>query len=234
MAGEASNRIVFLCSGGGGNLSFLYHAIQFGYLPRTEIIGVLTDLQCSANSFSTRKGLYNRIIEIKDCDQEDLLSELENLKPDLIITTVHKIIRQDILNFYPNKLINLHYSLLPAFSGLIGTRPVKEALKHNVLFSGVTVHLVNEQVDAGRPLVQGVIALNTDETFERLMPVVFRTGCIALLLTLNEKLSGLGFLSSATSINVLGYNCLFNGGGAVPEGLVSNEKFWGKIKESLD
>lgn len=231
MDAKKSKRIIFLCSGGGGNLAFIKHAIQFGYLKGAIIVGVITDRRCSANVFSDRIGLYNRIVEI--IDQNELQSEIEKLNPDLIITTFHKIIEHDILNQYEGKLINLHYSLLPAFSGLIGSKPLKAALEYHALFNGVTVHLVNAQVDAGRPLVQGVIALHTDETLESLMPVVFRCGCIALLLALIHKLSNSVFFNSPISLDVLGHTCLFNGSGIVPEGLSSNEKMWKLVQKSL-
>lgn len=233
-ANNQTKRIVFLCSGAGGNLSFVQHAIKYKLLKNAKIVGVLTDRLCTANSFADRACLYNRIIGLKDQNQNDLLSELKRLQPDIIITTFHKIIGHEIVNYYQNKIINLHYSLLPAFSGLIGTKPVKAALDHHSLFSGVTVHLVNEQVDAGRPIVQAVITINEEESLESLMPAVFRCGGIALLKALSSLLTNTTFLGLTTSSDVLGHFCIFNGGDKlISNNFINDESFWLKIQESV-
>ena len=233
-ANNFDRRIVFLCSGGGGNLAFVQSAIERNWLKGAKIAGVFTDRLCPASGFAERTGLYNRVIEINDKIQEQLYSELNALNPDIIITTVHKIIGYDIINQYSNQLVNLHYSLLPSFSNLIGSKPLEAALKHQVLIAGVTVHFVDEQVDAGRPIVQGAIALNANDTIENLMPVVFRCGCIAMLRALYSLLSNSTFFSSSpTSLHVLGRLCLFSGGETVPEEFVSDEEYWMELQESL-
>ena len=233
MAENNSKRLVFLCSGGGGNLAFTHMAITKGLLARANIVSVITDRLCQANEFSDRARIPNRVMDFSSEGQLNLLNELDNIKPDLVITTVHKIIRQTVVESYHERLINLHYSLLPAFSGLIGTGPVRAALEHGVLFGGVTVHQVNKCVDSGRPLVQGVIALQSDELLENLMPVVFRSGCIALLSALTKFWDSSDSYCSPISVDIIGRRCQFNGGGAIPASLGNDEEFWRQVQKSL-
>lgn len=233
MLGSVNKRIVFLCSGGGGNLSFVHHAIRAGALAGAEIVAVITDRHCAANQFCDQVGLDNRVIAFDDQGQGGLLQALQSLEPDVVVTTVHKIIDRAVVQRYQGKLINLHYSLLPAFAGLIGAAPVKAALAHQVRFGGVTVHWVNEQLDAGLPWVQGVIALQPDEVLEQLMPVVFRSGCIALLRALVELLAEVPAADSPACLSIAGRTCLFNGGGALAPDLIDNEAFWNSVQASV-
>ncbi|WP_082426410.1 formyltransferase family protein [Pseudomonas sp. NBRC 111133] len=228
--GHVNKRLVFLCSGGGGNLSFLHHAIREGAWHGGEIVGVLTDRHCMANEFSERVGLYNRVVSLGGATQHELTAQLEQLRPDLIITTVHKILCPAVVAQYRDRLVNLHYSLLPAFAGLIGSAPVLAALHQQLLFSGVTVHLVDERVDAGRPLVQVAIALVAGDSLDNLMPVVFRCGCIALARALTQLSGGGAHLSSAAGLEVSGRACLFNGGVTAAENLLGDERFWGRVQ----
>lgn len=234
MVANDVKRVVFLCSGGGGNLAFVHQAIIRGWLPEAQIVEVLTDRLCQANDFAERVGLPNRCIDFKDEGQRNLLTILDELKPDLIITTVHKILGETVVEHYRNRLINLHYSLLPAFAGLIGARSVQAALDYGTRFSGVTVHRVDESVDGGRPLVQGVIALQGEETLDELMNVVFRSGGIALLSAITHLLDGTAKSHAPSLLNILGRTCLFNGGSPVTDELVENEDFWQQLRQALD
>jgi len=66
---------------------------------------------------------------------------------------------------FPNAILNIHPSLLPCFSGL---HPQRQALQHGVKLSGVTVHLVTDDLDAGPIVVQRTVAVLDDDTEERL------------------------------------------------------------------
>lgn len=204
-------RIVFLCSGSGGNLCFIHHAIKREWIKGAAIIAVLTDRECQANVFAASVGLDSRRIDFNEGKQETLRDELLSIKPDLIVTTVHKVLRKPIVDMYRDKLINLHYSLLPAFGGLIGASPVRAAIDYGARFTGVTTHLVDESVDGGRPLAQGVIPLYPEErNFEVLMNLVFRCGCIALMSSINLCLNGKA-VGLASKLVLMERTCLFSG-----------------------
>lgn len=232
MAATENKRLVFLCSGGGGNLAFVHQAIASNFLLGVSIVAVISDRMCQANRFADKVGMLNYCIDFKE--QSQLLTLLNELQPDLIVTTVHKIIGAPVVARYRNHLINLHYSLLPAFAGLIGIRSVQAALDHGCNFTGVTVHLVDESLDGGRPLAQGVIAIQRVEEINMLMQVVFRVGCLALLGVLIERLGEATSRRAARGLSVLGRSCLLNGGEMVPEGLIGDEYFWQKLRQMLN
>ena len=70
-----------------------------------------------------------------------------------------------LLDAYPNAILNIHPSLLPSFPGL---HPQRQALAHGVKVSGVTVHLVTEDLDAGPIILQRAVPVLDDDTEETL------------------------------------------------------------------
>ena len=178
-------RIVFLCSGNGGNLRFAAHAIRMGWINDAQICAVFSDRECAANAFARAQGLLTDVLDFSPTGQLALMDRLRAIAPDVIVTTVHKILVADVVRAFNGKLLNLHYSLLPAFAATIGDRPVRLALDYGAKFVGVTVHRVDEGVDSGRPIIQAVTATSADAAsaaaLEAMMTVLFRSGCIALL-----------------------------------------------------
>jgi phosphoribosylglycinamide formyltransferase-1 len=180
MAKENSKRIVFLCSGGGGNLRFVKTAAEKGWLGQAVLTAVLTDRECGANEYARQYGLAEKSIDFTANGQLDLINSLDYYKPDIVITTVHRILSDEVVEKFRGRLINLHYSLLPAFGGFIGSRPVKEALAYGAKFVGVTVHMVDESLDRGKPLMQVVIPVKIGDDVTVLMELLFRCGCLSL------------------------------------------------------
>ena len=177
-------RIVFLCSGGGGNLKFVAQAIRMGWLVDLQICAVLSDRHCDANTFAKAHGISSEVVDFAAAGQLAVLDRLRALDPDVIVTTVHKVLVPGLVQAVRGTLVNLHYSLLPSFGSKIGDRPVRAALAYGVKFVGVTVHWVDEGVDTGRPLLQAVTAVPTAPDPEALMNVLFRAGCVGLLHTI--------------------------------------------------
>ena len=173
--------IAFLCSGGGGNLKFVDRAIRMGWLKGAQICGVLSDRECGANAHARRQGLVTDAMDFSPIGQIQVINRLRSLGADVIVTTVHKVLIPAVLTTFKGQIINLHYSLLPAFGGKIGTRPLCEALAYGSKFVGVTVHHVSEEVDMGRPIVQAILATPSEPVFDALMNVLFQVGCVALL-----------------------------------------------------
>lgn len=176
-----SDGVVFLCSGGGGNLRFVDACIGHGIAPGLRILAVLTDRDCGASDYARAKGIPTRSIDFAQPAQQELVDELQAVGPSVVVTTVHRILAPEVVATFPGRLINLHYSLLPAFSGSIGTAPVRQALEYGVRFVGTTVHFVDEMVDAGTPIIQSATPVSPGDRVEDLMDSVFRCGCIALM-----------------------------------------------------
>jgi len=173
-------RIVFLCSGGGGNLRFIAEAIRLGVLS-AQLVSVVTDRECLANRFAREHQLSDAVIDFSEPGQVTLARLLEDAAADVIITNVHRIIVPAIVDAFAGRLLNLHYSLLPAYGAMIGARPVEAALAAGSPFIGVTAHLVDAGVDTGRPLVQAAVPVHPGDTVVSVMNIVFRSGCLSLL-----------------------------------------------------
>ena len=178
---EKNLKIAFLCSGGGGNLRFMAQAIRMGWIGDAEICAVLSDRECAANSFARSRGIDTEVIDFSATAQTAVLAKLRNIDADVIVTTVHKILVSEVVRAFSGKLVNLHYSLLPAFAAEIGDRPVRRALDYGAKFVGITVHLVDENVDTGWPIIQAVTAIQPGSTTQALMNTLFRSGCVGLL-----------------------------------------------------
>lgn len=174
-----TQRIVFLCSGGGGNLRFIVQALALGTLD-AAVCAVFTDRECLANRFAREHGITTAVLDFAG-GQAAVIAALNDVGADIVVTNVHRILSEPIVVAYRGRLVNLHYSLLPAYGGVIGTRPIEMALADGVKFIGVTSHHVDVAVDAGRPIAQAVIPVAPEDTVEDLMDTVFQSGCLSLL-----------------------------------------------------
>ena len=174
-------RIVFLCSGGGGNLRFLNAAIKKGFAPSMEIAGVLTDRSCGALTYAVDAGIFNKVFSYNKNNRNDLYAALKNLDSDIIITNIHKILDDAIVDDFSGRLINLHYSLLPSFGGSIGEQPVRDAIEAGCKFIGATTHYVERKVDSGKIIGQAAVPVDPNARFPETMNIVFRAGCLLLL-----------------------------------------------------
>ncbi|WP_016990881.1 formyltransferase family protein [Flavobacterium sp. ACAM 123] len=172
-------KIVFLVSGGGGTLKFVFHALRQLDLP-IEIVGIISDRETEIEDFAIQSNIYYKQIVYRRSNPKELQSQLIDLKPDIIITNIHKIIDVETLLLFPSKFINLHYSLLPGFAGYIGMETVSKAEQQNVGFIGGTCHEVNEIVDAGTIIHQGCFAVDWNKDLN-IIDTVFKTSCCAIL-----------------------------------------------------
>lgn len=173
------SRIVFLVSGGGGSLKFTHYALEYLNCD-VEVVGVISDRECSALDFAADNKIYSKRIKYNRNYTEELKQELQRLAPDVIVTNIHKIIDAETLSLFPDKFINLHYSLLPAFGGVIGMETVKQAKAQNVGFVGGSCHKVNEEVDAGSILHQSCFSVNWERD-EQVIDTVFKSSSLLLL-----------------------------------------------------
>lgn len=182
--------LVFLISGGGANLKFVQHSIRSLNL-NWRISGVIADRDITFHDFLNEYDIEFVKVEYNKVNTLELKSELRRFIPDLIVTNIHKIIDTETLHEFEGKFINLHYSLLPSFSRLIGMKTLEEAKLQNVQFVGGTCHDVSEKVDAGKILYQGVLAVGDwdVESFDLIVDTVFKLSCLLLLSGIIKKLN---------------------------------------------
>ena len=173
--------IVFLCSGGGGNLRFI-HAVGRRTNPvELKITGVFGDRPGPALEFADRHGIPCGSARFDGSDDDEICASIEKCAPDVIVTNIHRILSPRIVATYRGRLLNLHYSLLPLFGGLMGMEPVRRAVDSGCCFVGTTVHHVIEAVDAGPIVSQTIVPVVSGESFDTLADRVFRSGCMNLL-----------------------------------------------------
>lgn len=223
-----SKSILFLCSGGGGNLKFIHQAVARGWLPGVSRLRVIADRSCPAVQYAIDNGIPSACVDFSGEGQSRLMDAIALEAPDLIVTTVHKILKETVLDLYGDRLINLHYSLLPAFGGAIGVEPVRSAMSYGARFSGVTVHRVTGVLDGGRPLVQVAIPLVGEPDLDELMDVVFRAGCMALFSAVRNMFDPL-LPSAVLPLKIKGVDVLVNSSPELPSELF-DESFWTALK----
>ena len=172
--------VCFLASGGGGTFRFLCEATSLFNLP-LKIVALIADRECDALTSAKHYGVATNIVKYTRKDNSQLLATLKQYSPDLIVTNIHKILDSELLQAFPNKFINLHYSLLPKYAGMIGMQTVDAAKKNGDTEIGGTCHEVNEIVDNGKILSQKGFAVDWNQDIKIIYDEVFRVSCNAFL-----------------------------------------------------
>ena len=163
-------RLVVMASGRGSNLRSILNAIGNNDC-LAEIVAVITDKPgCPAVEFAAEKGIATDALPLsRGADRGawniELAQKVQRFSPGLIVLAgFMKIVSRDFLRQCGAPVINVHPSLLPAFRGKDAPA---QAIKARVTLAGCTVHLVNEEVDAGAILAQAAVpVLPTDSAAE--------------------------------------------------------------------
>ncbi len=199
--------IAFLCSGGGGNLRLIHALVNRGSLRSMFIGAVIADRDCHALDWARDEGIATRRIVYTRAQPDPLHDVLEQLAPDLIVTTVHKILDDCLVEQYEGRLVNLHYSLLPAFPGRIGMEPVRLARIHGCRLIGATAHRVTTDLDCGPILAQACVIDEPAQPDLWLYDAVFRCGGVALTVAvdgiLNSRMAAVGGLLQAGTLTLI-------------------------------
>jgi phosphoribosylglycinamide formyltransferase-1 len=174
-------KVAFLCSGGGGNLKLVYELSRKGALPFVSVVGVIADRECLAVEWARGQDIRTAVVAYSRTNPVALGDSLTDLAPDLIVTNIHKILHDRLVAMFDGKLLNLHYSLLPAFAGQIGMQPVREARARGCRLIGASAHRVTRQVDTGPILAQACVVDDLDQPETELCDAVFRCGGVALI-----------------------------------------------------
>ena len=221
-------KITFLVSGNGGTLAFLNEALIATKI-NAKIIQVIADRNCGAIEYAVKNNIESIIID-KNNLFTDLINTLSKVNPDIIITNIHKILSAQVLDNFKGKFINLHYSLLPAFAGLIGMNTVAAARKQNCKFIGATVHKVNEIVDAGDIIAQAILPIDWHKT-KNIEDSVFKAACIILY---NHIFSVVNKTASFfVSEQKLNQNTTYFSPPISPKKVFCEDEFWKRVAHSL-
>jgi len=165
-------RVAVLISGRGSNMAALIEAAKDKAYP-AEIALVLSN-KPEAGGLTTARaaGIATEVVDHKTFGKDRaaferaLQTALEKHRIDIVcLAGFMRLLTADFVNRWPERLINIHPALLPAFKGL---DTHKRALEAGAKVHGATVHFVVAEMDSGPIIVQGVVALRDDDTEQML------------------------------------------------------------------
>jgi phosphoribosylglycinamide formyltransferase-1 len=163
-------RLAILLSGRGSNFEAIADRIVKGSL-EAEIAVVVSNRPEARGLVAARgRGIHAVVIPSRGLDREaydrSLLEELRKYDVDLVCLAGYmRILSAGFVREFPQRILNIHPSLLPAFPGLDAQH---QALEYGVKLSGCTVHFVDEYLDAGPVLLQAAVPVYDDDTEESL------------------------------------------------------------------
>lgn len=164
-------KIAVLISGRGSNLQALIDATSQHDFP-AEIVAVISNKPNAYGIVRAQSAnIQTYIIENKDFPDrirfdEALHKKLEEIGAELVcLAGFMRLITEDFVQKWHNRMINIHPSLLPSFKGL---HAQQQALNAGVKLSGCTVHFVTPEMDAGPIIIQAAVPIKSDDTEDTL------------------------------------------------------------------
>ncbi|HYZ85150.1 MAG TPA: phosphoribosylglycinamide formyltransferase [Bryobacteraceae bacterium] len=161
-------RLGILLSGRGSNFAAIADHIRSGRLD-AEIAVVISNRDSAEGLAKARElGCHAVAIPSRGMDRLEydrlLLAELQRCEVDLVVLAgFMRLLSSEFVQAFPQRIVNIHPSLLPAFPGLDAQH---QAWAHGVRYSGCTVHFVDEQLDSGPIIQQAVVPVLDDDTSE--------------------------------------------------------------------
>jgi phosphoribosylglycinamide formyltransferase-1 len=166
-----TKRIGVLLSGRGSNFEALAESVAAGRIPNAEIAIVVSNREGAEGiEKARRRGMDARVIPSQGLEREAydklVVAALQAKQVDLVCLAGYmRLLSPHFVAAFPQRILNIHPSLLPAFPGLESQR---QALEHGAKFSGCTVHFVDENLDAGPIVLQACVAIEDADTAETL------------------------------------------------------------------
>lgn len=172
-------KIAVLVSGGGTNLQALLDAQSRGEIPNGTISAVISSCDGAyALERAKKAGVPGYVVRRKDYDSNRamtvaLTQKLKQLDIDLVVLAgFMTILTEEMVQSYPNAIINVHPALIPSFcgEGFYGLHVHEKALEYGVKVSGATVHFVSEECDGGPIIAQKAVEVlegDTPQTLQR-------------------------------------------------------------------
>lgn len=164
-------KIGILISGRGSNMVALVDAVKNGEIPSSEVAVVISDKPNAPGLSKAReRGVETVVIERRGRSREEhdaeIIDELQERGVELVCLAGYmRLLSHDFIRAFPDRIINIHPSLLPSFPGL---NVQQQAIDHGVKISGCTVHFVDENLDAGPIILQRAVEVKDSDTAETL------------------------------------------------------------------
>lgn len=168
-------RIGVLVSGGGTNLQALIDAEKSGIIKSGKIVTVVSNKpDVYALERAKAAGIDTKVITRKESGEafdKNIADYMKEMNVDIIVMAGFlAIIGNDLLKEFPDRIINIHPSLIPSFcgDGFYGLKVHEAALEYGVKVTGATVHFVNEITDGGKIILQKAVEISDTDTPETL------------------------------------------------------------------
>ena len=164
-------RIGVLLSGRGSNCEALADGVADGRIPNAQIAIVIANREGTQGIERAKsRGIAMRVIPSKGLEREvydrQVVAVLREYEVELVCLAGYmRLLSPYFVQCFPQRILNIHPSLLPSFPGLESQR---QALEYGVKFAGCTVHFVDENLDAGPIVLQAVVPVLDRDTPETL------------------------------------------------------------------
>ncbi|HWC97419.1 MAG TPA: phosphoribosylglycinamide formyltransferase [Candidatus Sulfopaludibacter sp.] len=169
-------RLGILISGRGSNFEAIAANIERGALDAEIAVVIANRTEAPGLEIGRRRGLKAVCLPSRGLDREvydrTVVEELLKEQVDLVCLAGYmRLLSAGFIRQFPNRILNIHPSLLPAFPGLDAQH---QAISHGVKLSGCTVHFVDEDLDAGPIILQAAVAVEDHDTAETLSARILR------------------------------------------------------------
>ncbi len=200
-----NKRIGVLLSGRGSNFEALADSVSAGRIPNAEIAIVISNKPDALGMERARsRGINAQVIASKGLQREEydrkVVGVLQEHKVDLICLAGYmRLLSPYFVAAFPQRIINIHPSLLPSFPGL---ESQKQALDYGVKIAGCTVHFVDENLDAGPIILQATVPVFDEDDEHTLSERILReehriyTEAVRIILGGKYKIIGRRILAS--------------------------------------
>lgn len=163
--------LALFASGNGSNVQAIIDAAQAGIITSDIKCIVCDNKKAYVIERARKAGIDVLVLSPKDCDnrqqwEEKIINYLQEKEVDLVILAgFMRIIGEKLLTHFPQRIINIHPSLLPAFPGRNG---ISDAYEAGVSETGVTIHFVDSGIDTGQIITQEALDVQENWTLEDL------------------------------------------------------------------
>jgi phosphoribosylglycinamide formyltransferase-1 len=192
MANAAKKRLGILLSGRGSNFIAIADNIAAGKIDAEIAVVISNRADAPGIEVARQRGLNAQVIPSKGRGREEhdgaIIAALKSAQVDLVILAGYmRLLSPEFIHAFPQQILNIHPSLLPAFPGLDAQR---QALEYGVKFTGCTVHFVDEHLDHGPIIVQRTVPVVEGDTVESLSARILKEEHVAYSEAIQKIVSG--------------------------------------------
>ena len=192
MATAAKKRLGILLSGRGSNFLAIADNIAAGKVDAEIAVVISNRADAPGIEVAKQRGLNAQVIPAKARGREEhdtaVIGALRSAQVDLVILAGYmRLLSPHFIHAFPQQILNIHPSLLPAFPGLDAQR---QALEYGVKVTGCTVHFVDEHLDHGPIIVQRTVPVLPNDTEETLSARILEQEHIAYSEAIQKVVTG--------------------------------------------